>query len=125
MVQWQFEFASPDLQAKIEITSSLLDPGESHIYAQLLTHMIEQASTSSWHNNEKELRPWEFYGLILAAVARSYSVDFDHDLKFSAQEILQFLINETKDEYLQEILPVSYDDDDEDGGLYFQTSRRI
>jgi hypothetical protein len=123
MVQWVFEFTSPDLQAKIEITSALADPGESHIYTQLLAHLIEQAPTDSWHNNPKELTPQQFHGIILATVARRYSVDFDPDFKYPAHEIVQILINDTKDELLQEILPVSYDN--EDDGLDTRYSLRI
>lgn len=114
MTDAKYEFISPELQAKIELSSTLPDTGESQLYTQLITHLIEEAPTSFWQKSQKELQPYEFHGQILAALLRSYSVDFDHDHQYPAHEMLQFLVDEVKAEFLQQMLPPPYDEDEDE-----------
>lgn len=110
MTRMNYEINSPEIKAKIEIDSTLPDRGESHLYTQLLTEMIEESPTNFWQHDKKELQPQEFHGLVLAALIRSYAVDWPHD-PLPAHEMLTFLVQDVK-EYLQEIVP-HFDDDDE------------
>lgn len=113
-MQWFFEIMSEDLQAKIEISSTLPDTGQSQVYTQLLARLIEESPTTFWQKNKIELEPQEFHGLILAAVARSYAAEWPHDFKLPAHEMLTLLIDEVKADYLQQMLPTHDDEDSDD-----------
>ena len=96
IAQWGVEVHADNFIAKIEVASGEPNPGywQSHQYAALLEHLIQDADTGKWDASPNEMRSGEFYARLLAAIARHYWIDLP--ASYSVREAFKMLLDEVE-----------------------------